>query len=1219
MNEPKGSCHRRNHNALSCRDNDLNNDPAQQEYIYVLQDANSDLQKRIHSLEITFRDKGFDKDGLIPQNNNCDGATISIATGVEMMSMMGMDPEKPTVLTKYLEFKVLELQEENETIESECEELRSIVRNYTKQIKNAALYISRPIISNTSSTLSAEENRRDEAAVDNICTLLSNSNESLKGKKEAQMKEQIENDESSKMELILQQEACQSERKIETNESLNGKGETRMKEQIEKLHRQLTDVIDKSSEKELILQQEAYQLETKIEEMQSNSIHIGDLKRDIEVSTERNKNEQDHLNNIIVNLKKDHQTIIQKNDNKCEHLANRVLELEKELDATVEESAEKNKIEQDRLNNIIVELEKQYQINQHKNEKKYEHLTNRILESEKEVDATTNENETLKESLANYIAEVEAKKESDFKSIQKKNESEIMILSGRCVTLEKEVQDCKNDNERMSFLVEEKKQSLAETIDEESRKKNVLREEYSILKQDTNKYIEENRKLSIQNETLSMASVAVKEKNDQEKISLTCRVAELEHEIISISETNAKEQEHFKNDITDLNKTLELVTKKNESLSCEIELSKAQKMIQPSQENDSSFENLNDDKEQATQLKEQLNVCQKDSIELQGTQSGAMHKLEEQEASFAQISEETDSSQEKLQADKELEERLNVIRELQDTISSTKSKLNEQEVVSIQLFQEKEALQTNLSEMVDICAAKDSSLELLQSEEEQATQEVEEHKEEIELLKFTLLDTQKQLKEFESTVEKSGEEQKSAMIHVIHLTKEIDLREQKIESLSSENELFEAVKVKNKQEQEFLTCRIVKLEQEEQNSKTAQNLFLQQVATLEDSLESANINNRSLSSQIKLHEEQKAEQIELHEADKVKIEQEQEFLMCRITELEQEERNNRTEQDLFLQQVVALKNDLESVNIDNRNLSSQIKSYEEKKGEQIELYEADKVKNKQEQEFLTRRIVELEQEEQNNKTRQDLFLQEAADLKNDLESTNTKNLSLSSQIKSYEEVNGEHERFADRVSNLENELQSSLERNDQLSIDIESFRIIEEEHKHLTERVSHLIQNNSRLEKELQLSVQNNTALSFKIQDHEAKRDSLKSMNLVQKREGEHGNIQHQKMASLTTKGSLTSEERIEKYLYQLVDKAEIELDQEIPNDIIQGIYDALLVRTERESSSIIDWEELESILEEVCQEYDEKTWFQIQEAFFAALEVDSENWQSSTHNNTTQ
>merc|ERR1712238_343519 len=142
-------------------------------------------------------------------------------------------------------------------------------------------------------------------------------------------------------------------------------------------------------------------------------------------------------------------------------------------------------------------------------------------------------------------------------------------------------------------------------------------------------------------------------------------------------------------------------------------------------------------------------------------------------------------------------------------------------------------------------------------------------------------------KEFESIVEKSCEEQKSAMKHVIHLTKEIDLREQKIESLSSEIESYEAVKVKNKQEQEFLTCRIVKLEQEEQNSKTAQNLYLQQVATLEDNLESTNITNRNLSSQIKSYEEKKGEQIKLYEADEVKNKLEQEFLARRIVELEQ--------------------------------------------------------------------------------------------------------------------------------------------------------------------------------------------------------------------------------------------------------------------------------------------------------------------------------------------
>lgn len=94
--------------------------------IYALQDLNSDLQKRITSLEIALRDNGFDHNG-----NQIN--ISSSATGIEMMGMMGMDPVIPSVVTKYLEFKVLELQEENEKIKFECVELRLITE---REIKN---------------------------------------------------------------------------------------------------------------------------------------------------------------------------------------------------------------------------------------------------------------------------------------------------------------------------------------------------------------------------------------------------------------------------------------------------------------------------------------------------------------------------------------------------------------------------------------------------------------------------------------------------------------------------------------------------------------------------------------------------------------------------------------------------------------------------------------------------------------------------------------------------------------------------------------------------------------------------------------------------------------------------------------------------------------------------------------------------------------------------
>lgn len=98
-----------------------------QEYIYSLQDENCDLQKRIHRLEMVLRDNGFDKDGkqIISARAMTDDAAVD-KRHVEMMSMMGMDPERPTVLTKYMEFKVFELQDELEVIELDREAVRRL-------------------------------------------------------------------------------------------------------------------------------------------------------------------------------------------------------------------------------------------------------------------------------------------------------------------------------------------------------------------------------------------------------------------------------------------------------------------------------------------------------------------------------------------------------------------------------------------------------------------------------------------------------------------------------------------------------------------------------------------------------------------------------------------------------------------------------------------------------------------------------------------------------------------------------------------------------------------------------------------------------------------------------------------------------------------------------------------------------------------------------------
>ena len=104
------------------------------------EDIQSDLLKKILRMEIVLRDNGFDSDGKRFEDNvSC--AEISSSSALEgsereQMSMMGMDPENPTVLTKYFENKVNELHEEleekedeNERLVARVEELESMVTN----------------------------------------------------------------------------------------------------------------------------------------------------------------------------------------------------------------------------------------------------------------------------------------------------------------------------------------------------------------------------------------------------------------------------------------------------------------------------------------------------------------------------------------------------------------------------------------------------------------------------------------------------------------------------------------------------------------------------------------------------------------------------------------------------------------------------------------------------------------------------------------------------------------------------------------------------------------------------------------------------------------------------------------------------------------------------------------------------------------------------------
>jgi hypothetical protein len=88
-----------------------------EETVYQLLDEKSDLQKQLYRLGIVLRDMGLSDSGHQMDSSN----------EMEGISMMSMDPERPTVLTTYLLSKATSLQEENETLEVKND-------NYRKQV-----------------------------------------------------------------------------------------------------------------------------------------------------------------------------------------------------------------------------------------------------------------------------------------------------------------------------------------------------------------------------------------------------------------------------------------------------------------------------------------------------------------------------------------------------------------------------------------------------------------------------------------------------------------------------------------------------------------------------------------------------------------------------------------------------------------------------------------------------------------------------------------------------------------------------------------------------------------------------------------------------------------------------------------------------------------------------------------------------------------------------
>ena len=101
-----------------------------EQQIHDLEDENVYLKRALLRGELVLHDHGFDSSGnlLSVESSNKDRA----------MCMMSMDPEPPTVLTKYLETKVGELSEENDQLEAMNEELQFEVAALKQKISKLA-------------------------------------------------------------------------------------------------------------------------------------------------------------------------------------------------------------------------------------------------------------------------------------------------------------------------------------------------------------------------------------------------------------------------------------------------------------------------------------------------------------------------------------------------------------------------------------------------------------------------------------------------------------------------------------------------------------------------------------------------------------------------------------------------------------------------------------------------------------------------------------------------------------------------------------------------------------------------------------------------------------------------------------------------------------------------------------------------------------------------
>lgn len=728
-------------------------------------------------------------------------------------------------------------------------------------------------------------------------------------------------------------------------------------------------------------------------------------------------------------------------------------------------------IYQERLEKSAPE-ERLPETNASQNQKKIEEENNRLVdlcsELEKDVLFMKDENEKL-------IARVEAelliskdqctKLESQLGELKEADWNEKTLSTTRVAQVEKDIEQLSKEGDEIKAKLEKEREGLNEKLESAQNSSSVMAQEHELLV------------IGLKNDT----EAAVESKKERED-----RISELEKEL-----KEANEKTRIANVVLAatlyLEKDPEVLT--NES---RVDATKSDETQEEYRGDDSILENNVDDSERdntvevenltirvAELARELDNAEERGEIETERLEKELVEQLGKEKnlvKELEMIVEKGKQEQERME--KSLKEMVTK-EQSEETLSSRVAELEEEKRVTAQEL--KEVIEAKEKETNRTQIVRARVLEIERNQFSSRVAELEEEKKvAVEELKAVIETKEKEtnqteilrahVSELEKDVKSDVTEQNQLRETISKLETQVKEMATEKEKKSSELQSIESMQEENNKDHGLVIARCTELENELEDAKKTENRqqeLVQQIAGLEDKLESSTKKNAEISLEMKLYEaklktgedlldQTKEEHRDLLEkfsrlenetqesqldSDKNVVDTEQriETLTNSIDEL-------RNEKDAITMELFDLKGNLKKFIESNVELSSQIESLttssqaeKEDKARMENLVaqlqqELKSVveRNQEERNNLKNCSIELEKEvglgKDENQREQTILMKRIVNLKGELKDALVYNDNLSSTLDSYVEERSENEELQKRYISLEKEIESLEDR-----------------------------------------------------------------------------------------------------------------------------------------------------------------------------------------------